>query len=132
MQQARGHFNPCLFNTLLYLSGRTQSGAQAMEVFSPDHDTLLPLQIPLPENHHCCVFVYNELLVLHSNKYVVKFEAAQDGQLRQRSQVQTSGVNKWQNSQPVVDRTRGVVYLVQAGKCLQVQMETGARIASIH
>ena len=126
MQQPRVYFNPCLFNAFVYLSG-----AQVMEVFSPEHDTMLPVQIPLPEVNECCVYVDKDLLVLHSKTYIVKFEAGQNGQLRQRSKLQVPAVDKWSNSQPVVDRTRGVFSFVYDGKCVQVELETGKGLGSI-
>ena len=102
-----------------------------MEVFSPERDILLPVLIPLPESRGCCVYVDKDLLVLHSSKYIVKFEAGPNGQLRQLSQKQVPEVlNKLQNSQPVVDRVNGVFYFVDE-MCVQVEIETGKWVSRI-
>ena len=131
MQQARWYFNPCLFHRLIYLSGWTYSGAKVMEVFNPEQDTMLAVQIPLPDNKNCCVYVDNELLVLHAASFIVKFEMGQDGQLKQHSQTTVSVGNKIQNSQPVIDPAHRVFFFIQSGKCFQVNMDTGVQISSI-
>ena len=41
--------------------------------------------------------VHNDLLVVHQDKYIVKF-AVEGGQVVQRSEVRCPGVVKWQNS----------------------------------
>ena len=102
-----------------------------MEVFSPDRDILLPVTLPLPEVSGYCVYVDKDLLVLHSHQYLVTFKSGPNEQLRQLSRKQVLAVFKWQNSQPVVDRTRGVFYFVTNGKCVQVEMETGRVVGRI-
>ena len=124
MQHPRGSFNPCFFLAWIYLSGT----AGVMEVFSPARDTLLPVQIRLPDSSSHCVYVDRDVLVLHSERCIVRLQAAGDGQLRQLTVVQGPEVSKWQNSQPVVDTVRGVVVFVQFGDCVQVDMETGEEV----
>ena len=133
MQQPRAAFNPCLFQGFIYLSGFTGSGSACdMEVFSPEHDSFLPFQIPLPENHNCCVYVDSDLLVLHSYSFLVKFEAGENGQLRECGQIQVPNkVVKYQNSQTVVNKAKGVFCILQSGQCLQFSMETGLLVARI-
>ena len=127
MKCSRRAFNPCVFHGLVYLSGN----CGVMEVFSPGQDLILPLAFPLPENTAYCVYEDKDLLVLHSWDYIVKFAAGPNGQLQQLSQQLVVGVNKGQNSQPVVDRTRGMVCYIQNGKCMQVEMETGREVGRI-
>ena len=128
MQYPRTGFNPCVFHGLIYLSGT----APVMEVFSPEQDTLLLAQIPLPEQSQaCCMYVDNDLLVLHSYQTIVKFEAGENGQLRQVTSQQAPPLYKWQYSQPVVERTRGVFFYNQEGKCVQVKMETGEELGRV-
>ena len=131
MQYARYAFNPCVFRGLIYLSGACD--ARVMEVFSP-HQYTLPVTLLLPEKSStCCVYVDQDLLVLHSEKYIVKFEAGPNGQLRQVSQQQVPKGLKWQNSQqPVVDRTRGVFFIAIKSKCIKVSMETGEKVRKIY
>ena len=130
MQQRRYCFNPCLFNGLVYLSGYTDSTAPMMEVFSPVDDSMLPLQFPLPANNNCIAYVDREILVLHSKSFILKFEVGQDGQLRQTSHTQVDVVGKFQNSHPVISKSRGVFFFIQKGLCIQASMETGAIVAS--
>jgi hypothetical protein len=98
-----------------------------MEAFSPDRDTFLPVQIPVPENTNCCLYVDNNLLVLHSTNYILKFAMEQGGQLIKRSEVKSPSVNKWQNSQPVVDKANGLFFMIQNGQCLRISIETGTQ-----
>ena len=57
-----------------------------MEAFSLDSDTFLAVNIPVPENHYCCLYVDNDLLVVHSKSYILKFAMEQGGQLVKRSE----------------------------------------------
>ena len=127
MREGRSGFNPCLFSGSVYLCGGNSS--QLVEAFSPQTDTFLPLQLQLPENSHRCVYVHNNLLVVHSYQYISKFTAGQGGQLIQHSQVRTqTPVNKHSNSQPVVDTTQGLFFLFQLTKVVSFNMETGAQV----
>ena len=96
-----------------------------MEAFAPQTDTLLPVPLTLPINTACCLYVHNDLLVVHQNDYIVKF-ALEGGQLVKHSEVKCPAVWKGQNSQPVV--ADGVVYMVQWGNCVRLDMETGAEL----
>ena len=123
MNQTRVLFNPCLFGHLIYLCG---SSSTTMEAFAPQTDTFLPVPLTLPSSNAYCLYVHNDLLVLHQFDYIVKF-AVEGGQLVKRSEVQCPAVNKEQNSQPVV--AGGVVYMVWEGKCVRFNMETGVELA---
>jgi hypothetical protein len=121
MRAARREFNPCLLLGIVYICG---SGS--MEAFAPQTDTFLPLFIPLPEaNHPCCLFEYKNLLVLHSYSYILKF--AVEGQLAKCSEVRSPQVSKCQNSQPVVDKEKGVFYIIQTGNIMSYNVETGVK-----
>ena len=126
MQQGRSHFNPCLLKGVVYLCG---VGSTAMEAFAPD--TFLPLNITLPDKYStsCCLYVDNHLLVVNSLNYILKYAVGPGGQLVKKSRVNTPGVFKFQNSQPVVDR--GVYFMVWDGKCLGINMQTGVLALSI-
>ena len=123
MREARGSFNPCMFGSLIYLCGYK---SQIMEAFAPETDTFQPVQIPVPENIGCCLYVDNDLLVLHRKSYILKFAAGQGGQLDKRSEIRSQECSKWQNSQPVVDKANGLFFISREGKCLCFNMETGA------
>jgi len=111
---------------------RTRNYSTIMEAFAPETDTFLPnVQIPVPENHYCCLYVDNDLLVLHQNSCIVKFAAGEGGQLVKRSQVASPVVEKWQNSQTVLDKARGLYFINQKGACVCFNMETGAQGPSV-
>ena len=98
-----------------------------MEAFAPQTDTFLPVPLTLPSQcNPCCLYVHNDLLVVHKKDCIVKL-AVEGGQLVKRSEVKCPKVDKRQNSQPVV--AGGVVYMVQVSKCLRYNMEPGARVA---
>lgn len=92
-----------------------------MEAFSPQMNSFLPLELQLPENSTCCVYVHNSLL-MHTAHYM--FAAGQAGQLIQHSQVLSqSPVNKHSNSQSVVEQ--GCFFIFQETQVLVINMETG-------
>ena len=127
MNEARSYFNPCLFGHLIYLCGYSgYPSTHTMEAFAPQTDTFLPVPLTLPGTLSCCLYVHNDLLVVHQYCYIVKF-AVEGGQLVKRSEVESQEVEKAQNSQPVV--AGGVVYMVWADKCVRFFMETGSRVA---
>lgn len=127
MREGKFSFNPCLFNGYVYVCGR---GHVLMEVFSPQTNSFLPLQLQLPENHHC-LFVHKNLLVVHSLQSVFKFSAGQAEQLIQHSEIRfQTPVNKWSNSQPVVDPSRGLFFIYQQSKLLSISIDTGALVQS--
>ena len=100
-----------------------------MEAFSPHSDTFLgPLNITLPEDRSCCLYVDNNLLVVNSTNYILKYAVGPGGQLVEQSRVNTPKVRKIQNSQPVVDRAQGLYFMVQYGKCVGVNMQTGEEV----
>ena len=126
MQHKRSAFNPCLFHGVVYLSG-----CEVLEAFSPELDALLPVHLPLPESTDCCVYVANDLLVLRSHEFIVKFEAGRKGRLWQVFKKQIPRLMVFQSSQPVVDTARGVLCFIQGGIIVQVDMATGAKIARV-
>lgn len=122
MREGRRCFNPCLFNAYVYLCG---SGSLSLEAFAPQTDSFLPLQPQLPESSNCCLFVHNNLLVVHSQSYISKFAADRAEQLVQRSQVRSQKpANKHSNSQPVVDSALGLFFIIQKGQVLGFNIET--------
>lgn len=123
MRESKCSFNPCLFNGCVYLCG---FGSKLVEAFSPRTDRFLPLQVQVPENTVCCLLVHSNLLVVHSENHVSKFAAGLAGQLVQHSQVHSqASVDKYSNSQPVVDLTRSIFFIYQGGKVLGIDLETG-------
>ena len=128
MKEARSCFNPCLFYGIIYLCG---CGSTIMEAFSPETDTFLPVQIPVPSTSNCCSYVDDDQLVLHMTSSILKFAAGQGGQLVKRSEIGSPGVHKYQNSQPVVNKASGLYFITWNGSCLRFNMETGAQGPSI-
>ena len=131
MAAARYYLNPCMFSGIVYLCGATSSGATLMEAFSPETDTFLPVQITVPENGYPCLYVDNNLLVVHLSSYILKYAMGPDRQLIKQSEIRSPSVNKWQNSQPVIDKAQGLFFIDQQGPCLRFNMETGAQVSSI-
>lgn len=112
MKEGRDYFNPCLFSGCVYLCG-------------------VGSQLQLPENHYCCVYVHDSLLVVHSYQYISKFAAGLAGQLTQVSQVRSQTPQyKNLNSQPVVDPAQGLFFIFQQTQALSFNMETGVQAQS--
>ena len=120
MKKGRRDFNPCMFGGLVDICGGVR-----MEAFAPATNTLLPINIHMPETLTCCLYVHNNLLVVNSKNYIVKYAVGPRGQLFEQSRVDTPKVSKYQNSQPVVDRAQGLYFMVWVDKCVQVNMQTG-------
>ena len=127
MNEARWYFNPCLFGGIIYLCGYSKT----MEAFSPESDTFLPVRFPVSESQPTCIFVNNDLLMVHSKSYLQTFAVGQDGQLAKRSEVRSAAVDKYHNCQPVVDKANGRYFITYEGKCLCFNMETGAQGPSV-
>lgn len=127
MQEAKSQFNPCLYNRWVYVCG---GGSKLVEAFTPQNNSFLPLQLRIPEDHPCCLFVHKNLLVVHSENYITKFAAGQAGQLFQHSQVRSKSVYKYSNSQPIVDSTYGLFSIYQLGKVVSFNIETGVLVNS--
>jgi hypothetical protein len=102
-----------------------------MEAFSPETDKFLLVQIPVPENYECCLYVENNLLVVNSFNFIMKYTMGPDRQLIKQSEVRSPGVHKYLNSQPVVDKAQGLYFFTYNGQCLRFNMETGAQSPSI-
>lgn len=125
MKEAKYSFNPCLFNECIYLCGCSR----LIEAFSPQTDSFLPVRMALPESKACCLYVHNNLLVIHSKGYISRFTAGTASQLVQHSQTQSAqAVDKWPNSQPVLVPARHLFYFFQGYKCLCFHMETGEEV----
>lgn len=107
MREAKYGFNPCLFNECVYLCG---AGSYLMEAFSPQTDHFVPLQIRIPEALSCIIVVHRNLLVVQSENFVSRFEAAQEGQLVLHSERQCWGNPVNPSSQPVVDSNHCFFY----------------------
>lgn len=114
-----------MFEGVIYLCGE---GTVSMEAFAPDSNTFVPLNISLPQSSHCCLYVDSDLLVVNSTSYIVKYAMGPDGQLTQQSRVESPRLDKRQNSQPVVDRAQGLYFMIQDGKCMQVDMQREVQV----
>lgn len=112
--------NPCLFKEFVYLCGHL------VDAFCPQTDQFLPLQVKLPQNSCCCLFVHNKMLVVQTYEYISKFKAGQRGELVLHSQEHTIPASKWSNSQPKVDSTNGLYFIIVLGEVYSVDLETGA------
>ena len=77
MNEPRWCFNPCLFNGSIYLCGRSIF----LEAFSPQNEQMLPFQLSMPVSSYCCMYVEDNLLVVHLNHNILKFRAGQAGLL---------------------------------------------------
>lgn len=102
-----------------------------MEAFSPETDKFLPVQIPVPENSYPCLYVDNNLLVVHFSSYILKYAMGPDRQLIKQSEIRSPNVHKYQNSQPVIDKVQGLFFIIQGGPCLRFNMETGVQSPNI-
>lgn len=90
----------------------------------------LPSPSGSPELTPCCLLVHENLLVVHSENYVLKFTAGQAGQLVQYSQVHVQTHSfKWSNSQPVLDSTRGLYFVIWCGEVYSISLETGVKLS---
>ena len=126
MREARHCFNPCLFSGCVYVCG---SGSLLIEGFVPHTDSFLPLKLSLPETYlGCTLLLHNNLLVVHSKNYIVKF-AVQQAQLVQHSPVPSQeDANKWPNSQPVLDSAHRFFFIFQYDQCICFDVETGVQV----
>lgn len=125
MREARCSFNPCAFNEFVYVCGW---GSQLIQAFSPQTDSFLPFQLQLPEESPCCLYVHGSCLVVHSYQYISRF-TEQEEQLVQHLQIRSKKPNhKQSNSQPVVDPTRSLFFLIKQRKVLAFNMETGGKV----
>lgn len=125
MREGRCNFNPCLFNGYVYLCGQY---SQQVEAFSPQTELFLRLQVEVPESTSCCLYVHNSLLVVHSKKCISKFTVGQSCRLSLQSQVRSQAfASERFNSQPVVDSSCGLCFIICAGKVFTINLESGAQ-----
>jgi len=122
MQEARSNFNPCLFKGSIYLCGY---GSSLLEAFSPQTDLMLPFQLSMHVDSACCMYVEDNLLVVHLNRNILKFRTGQTDLLAQASRSNTREDVRYNNSQPVVNTALRLYYIVQNGSCYRVNMDTG-------
>ena len=102
-----------------------------MEVFSPDTERFIRSLPPMMTMMSpCCMYVDNDMLIVHHHTYVLKFAAGQGGGLvREEPLIPVSPMaEKDQNSQPAVDAFSRVFYVVYQGKCLCFGMDDGQKV----
>ena len=117
-----------MFNGVIYLCGYD---SLLLEAFSPKEDTFLTFTIAVPEKTYSCMYVDSGQLVVHFDSYIRKYTAGVDGQLAMQSEVRKQVACAWQNSQPVIDKTRGFYYIIQNANCLSYNLETGVQGPSV-
>lgn len=117
---------PCEFHGFIYLCGNYSN---TIQVFFPHTDDFLPLQITLHEGLEAeLMYVHNDLLVLRSEKHVVKFEVEQSGQLIQFSEAEAPKLpHVYWNPQYVV--ARGLLFVIDDSKYACFNLDTGKRIS---
>ena len=64
-------------------------------------------------------------MVVHLDHHILKYRAGQAELLVEASRSSMKKEVKWQNSQPVVNTALRLYYIVQAGSCYSVNMDTG-------
>ena len=132
MQEDRAGFSPCLFGGVIYLAGYTNT-TPSMEAFSPDTDTMLSFLWALPQSSDMCVYVGEDLLVVHTSQYTVKYAAGQAGQLVKRSEEGPRNIiGRSSNTQPMVDKTKRTVYVISGDCCNSLNMDSGDAIECYH
>lgn len=125
MREARWSFNPCMLLGTVYLCG---GNSATMEAFTPQTDAFFPLHVMLPQScGACCLYFHNHLLVLHSYGCILKFAVEPNGQLTKHSIRSAAPTFKFQNSHPVVDKEKGVFYVIFNWECCSFFMKTGRK-----
>jgi len=129
MREDKSLFNPCKLGELIYLCG---CDSKLVEVFSPLTDLFLTHTLVLLDGpSHCCLYVHNNFLVVHSYQHISKVAVESSGQLVKHSQIKSeTPTNKASNSQPVLDSARNLFFLYQQDKCICFHMETGLEVQS--
>ena len=124
MKEARWGFNPCEFHELLYLCGW---GSESMEAFDPDSRTFLLLNVTLPENSDCYLFVESEQLVVLSDHFVTRWSLSEGCDLVQLNSIRHK--EYWVRSfmAPVVDPAAGVIYICYDGECYSINLNGSGR-----
>lgn len=125
MNEGRCGFNPSLYQGYVYVCGFP---SYLVEAFSPHTDSFLSLQLRLPDKSYYCLYVNNNTLVMHSRSYIIQFSTGTAGQLTPHSQACCFVPKyKWSNSQPVLDQSRSLFFLIQEDTCYRFNMETGVQ-----
>ena len=92
---------------------------------------MLPYQLSVPaEDSDCCMYVEDNLLVVHLDKNILKFRAGL--QLVQTSTTTTQKDVMRPHSQPVVNTVLRLYYIEHMGKCYSVNMDTGVVCRAIY
>lgn len=99
-----------------------------MEVFSPQLNCFLPIQLRLPESTACVLFVHNNFLVVHSEHYISTFAGGQAEQLVPITLNTTRPMSKYSNSPPMVVPTRDLYFLIQSSKIRSFNLVTGEEV----
>ena len=104
MQEARCDFNPCEYQSLLYLCGY---GSCLLETFDPVTSVFATLSVHTPEEYRsCCVFEEQGQLVVISDQYVTHWRRGSQG-LLQVASTPHSEYEMFCNMAPLVDSVSG-------------------------
>lgn len=127
MKGSRCRFNPCLFNEYVFLCGGNHS--YLIEAISPQTDTFLPLRLALPISaDSSCVYESNNYLTVLSTDCLTQFSAQQD-YLTFHSLIRCAKpVDKSSNSQPQLDPSRSLCFILQRDRCVSFHMYTGVLV----
>lgn len=121
MQEARGVFNPCEYHSLFYLCG---FGSLLIESFSPLSRLFSAVDLTLPEAHCCLLYVQNDVLLVYTTTYMLRFSLNSRETLIELSPrvIYREEIKRVQNSQPVIDPVQQVIYTVCSGKCYSFRL----------
>lgn len=127
MNQGRSLFNPCEFKGVVYLCGL---GSDEIEAFCPKTCMFLLMDVRLPEDSACCVFVEAEELIILSVKYVTRWEVNEQHQLVLQKSSQHLGCNLRCNTSPTVDSVNSIIYTSSSSCfCLSIDGSNRRRVA---
>lgn len=127
LKEGKFGFNPCLFSDFVYMCG---NGSQLIEAFSPQSERFLSHSLELPCNSYCCtLYVHIDVLVVHSYSYVLRLSLGKAGQLVPLTNTPaTVLLNKYLNTQPVLDLANRLFFIFQYTECICLEMDTGALV----
>ena len=119
MSEPRSCFNPCKSAQHVYLCG---CWSWLLEVYTPASDSYHTLAVDLPELSECCVYLQDQVLVVHMTHYIVRCTVNEDQWVVGRhDRVGTS-----QTTLPIIDLDSGLVYIMCREECISLRMSTGA------
>ena len=132
MREARYYFNPCMYFGVIYICGY---GSCLMEAFSlqPQEQFVPNFNITLPENRACCVYVADNLLVVHSFSWILKYKPGRNNQLLEEDSRKqfAAWADKYQNTLPVLNLVKKQIYMSYNNSCYIVNMESGLKVNTI-